>query len=60
MNPVTLPLGFARLLTKPLPTASATRANTIGTVRVSPKRAATAGVVTAKIASGCSATHDLH
>ena len=33
-NPVALPPGRARLATKPLPTGSATAANTIGTVRV--------------------------
>ena len=56
VNPVTLPLGRASDATNPLPTGSETWANTIGSVRVSRSSAATVGVVTAKMTSGCSAT----
>jgi hypothetical protein len=57
VNPVTLPPGRASDATKPLPTGSETWANTIGSVRVSRRSAATVGVVTAKMTSGCSATN---
>ena len=43
---MTLPPGVAKLGTKPSPTGSATRTNTIGTVRVSRNSAATTGVLT--------------
>ena len=47
---------MAKLGTKPLPIKSETSVKTIGTVRVSCNRAATAGFVVAKITSGASAT----
>ena len=54
-NPVVLPLGRARLSTKPLPTGSMTFTNTIGTVRVACCNAARAGLLEARMASGASA-----
>ena len=44
MKPVMLPLGCARLATKPLPIGSVTSTNTIGVARVSRARAAITGV----------------
>ena len=59
VNPVTLPPGRASDATRPRPTGSETWANTIGSARVSRKSAATVGVVTAKMTSGCRATSSL-
>src|SRR5262249_34427048 len=56
-NPVMLPPGRARLLTKPARTGSITPANTIGTVRIACCNAATAGLVSATMMSGASATN---
>jgi hypothetical protein len=51
-NPVMLPPGRARLVTKPLPTASKTWANTIGTVRVNRCSSANAGLEQTTITAG--------
>src|SRR6516164_5459379 len=56
ITPVILPPGRGRLATKPEPIGSATRANTIGIVRLSRCNAAMTGVEFARITSGCSAT----
>ena len=52
VKPVALPPGRARLSAKPLPTGSEIAVNTIGVVRLSRCRAATATELKAKIASG--------
>ena len=57
MNPVVLPPGQAKLSTKPPPTGSATRTNTIGIVRVTRRNAATPGLPLARMISGLSATN---
>jgi hypothetical protein len=59
MKPVMLPLGLAKLATKPLPTGSDTTANTIGIMRVCCWRAAVAGVLTESSTSGSSRTSSL-
>src|SRR5262245_53956416 len=55
-NPVALPPGRARLLTKPAPTGSGTITNTIGTVRVACSNGAAAALPVARMTSGESAT----
>ena len=55
VNPVMLPPGRARLATKPRPTGSFTRAQTIGMVLVNFCSAAITGVLLARITSGFSA-----
>ena len=57
VNPVTLPPGRARLLTKPAPTGSGTCANTIGTVRVACSNGVAAPLPAARMTSGASATN---
>lgn len=56
IKPVVLPPGRARLSTKPAPTGSETRMNTIGTVRVAFCNASTPNVPAANRTSGASAT----
>src|SRR5262249_10506452 len=56
VTPVTLPPGRARLSTSPKPTGSAGRTMTIGMVAVARLAARTAGVVSATMTSGFSAT----
>ena len=59
LKPVTLPPGCAKLATKPLPTGSATVANTMGMVRVCCISARVVGVTCERIRSGRSATSSL-
>ena len=56
-KPVALPPGCAKVATNPEPTGSTTLTKTIGTVRDACSSGATAGVVTAKMAAGVSATN---
>src|SRR5712692_5926738 len=56
VKPVALPPGRAMLVTKPLPKGSETPTNTIGTVRVSRRRAAVEGVELPTRTSGRKAT----
>jgi hypothetical protein len=58
-SPVRLPPGRARLATKPEPTGSETKRNTIGSARLSRCSAVATGVVCAMITSGCRATSSL-
>jgi hypothetical protein len=55
VNPVTLPPGCAKFVTKPLATGSSTSANTIGIVLVACCNARVAGVLFARSTSGASA-----
>ena len=57
VNPVTLPLGRARLSTIPAPTGSATSTNTIGTLRVACSNGATAAAPLVRMTSGERATN---
>src|SRR5262249_43047223 len=57
IKPVALPPGRASVSTKPAPTGSATCTNTIGTVRTACCNTATAGLPTARVTSGASATN---
>ncbi|HEX9073053.1 MAG TPA: hypothetical protein VF852_14000 [Pseudolabrys sp.] len=57
INPVVLPLGRAKLATKPRLIGSVTATNTIGTVRLACCSAPTAVPPTAMITSGESATN---
>ena len=59
VNPVTLPLGRAKLATKPSPMGSDIDTNTIGMLRVSPSRVVTTGLEWATITSGRSSTSSL-
>ena len=56
VNPVALPPGCANLATRPAPTGSMTFANTIGTVRVVCRNAATLAPPPARMTSAASAT----
>ena len=56
-KPVALPLGRAKLSTKPLPTGSTTNTNTIGTVRVACNNSPTAGLPEHRMTFGASATN---
>jgi hypothetical protein len=55
VKPVTLPPGYGKLATRPLPTGSATTAKMIG-VRVCCSSDAVVGVVCERMRSGCRAT----
>ncbi len=57
MNPVALPPGRARLLTKPSPTGSTTITNTIGMVWVACSIGGTAGLPETRMTSGASAAN---
>lgn len=57
VNPVALPPGRAKLVTKPEPTASVTCTNTIGTLRVAASRGATTVAPTATMTSGADASN---
>src|SRR5262245_33386992 len=57
MNPVALPPGRGKLLTKPAPTGSGTFTNTIGTVRVACSRGPTVALPVVTITSGASVTN---
>ena len=56
VNPVIVPPVRARLATKPLPIGSETLTKIIGMVRLSCEIAATPGVVSTTITSGCCST----
>src|SRR5262249_60063467 len=57
VNPVVLPPGGAKLLTKPAPTGWGTATKMIGTERVAPCNALTPTAPSARMTSGMSATN---
>src|SRR5262249_51563313 len=57
INPVALPPGRAKLLTRPEATGSAAAGNTIGTVRVSRNKGRSVELPDARMTSGASATN---
>src|SRR5262249_31611261 len=57
VNPVVLPPGRAKLLTKPAPTGSGAATKTTGTERVAPCNALTPTAPSASMTSGMSATN---
>src|SRR3974377_20598 len=59
VNPVTFPPGCAKLATKPSPIGSDIDTNTIGMLRVSPRRVITTGLEPATISSGRTWTNSL-
>src|SRR6516162_8030561 len=59
VNPVTFPPGCAKLATKPSPTGSDIDTNTIGILRVSPRRVVTTGLEWATITPGRNSTSSL-
>ena len=59
IKPVALPPGRAKLLTKPAPTGSATKAKTIGTLRVACSKGGMDAEPMVKMRSGVSATNSV-